>query len=66
MAERGDLSLEGAFEVIWHQHNPEDWMAEIRDIRTSQSCRVSSLGELEQFIHSHLQIEEPCPAEPKS
>ena len=65
MAEQGDVWPEGVFEVIWHQHNPDDWMAEVRDTRTNQRCQVYSLAELERFIQAHLQISEPQRVEPK-
>ena len=65
MADQGELWPEGIFEVIWHQHNLDDWMAEVRDTRTNQTCQIYSLKELEQFIQAHLQAAEPRPVEPK-
>jgi hypothetical protein len=65
MAEQGELWPEGVFEIVWHQHTSEDWMAEVRDIRTNQSCQVYSLEELERFIQAHLRTPEPQSVEPK-
>jgi hypothetical protein len=65
MAEQEEQWPEGVFEIIWHQHNPDDWMAEVRDTRSNQICQVFSLEELERFIRAHLRVGEPQPAEPK-
>jgi hypothetical protein len=48
---------EGTFDVVWYQHNPDDWMAEVIDIRSGHQRRVYSLEELTQFIEAHLRVE---------
>jgi hypothetical protein len=65
MAEQRDLGPEGVFEIAWHQHNPDDWMAEVRDVRTNHRCRVYSYEELERFIQSHLPLGASMPVERK-
>jgi hypothetical protein len=65
MPDQRELWPDGVFELIWHQHNPDDWMADVRDTRTNQHCQVYTLAELEQFIRTHLQIPEPRPSEVK-
>ena len=65
MAEPAEQWPEGVFEIVWHQQNADDWMAEVRDTRTDRTRQVYSLEELERFIQSHLRIGEPQPGEPK-
>ena len=65
MAEQGERWPEGVFEIVWHQHNLDDWMADVRDVRTNQVCRLYSLAELERFIQAHLRNEQPQSVNPK-
>jgi hypothetical protein len=57
MSEQRARWPEGTFEIVWLQHNPDDWMADIRDLRSGQQHRVYSVEELTQFVRLHLQIE---------
>jgi hypothetical protein len=45
---------EGTFDILWFQHNPDDWMAEITDRESGQKRRVHSLDELVRFVQSRL------------
>jgi hypothetical protein len=54
---------EAVFEVIWHQHNPDDWMAEVLDLQTGVRRRVSSLQDLALLLNPDPQEEAPLPAE---
>jgi hypothetical protein len=55
---------EGTFEIVWHQHDPTDWTAEVTDTRSGQRTQVRSLEELAQFIQAHLQPDAPHVVEP--
>jgi hypothetical protein len=57
MSEQRARWPEATFDIIWHQHNPDDWMADVRDLRTGQKRRVYTLEELTQFVQSHVQVE---------
>ena len=56
MDEHGEPRAERIFEIVWHQHNPDDWVAEVKDTQTDQRRQVSSLKELERFIQSQIWI----------
>jgi hypothetical protein len=56
MEEHGEPRAERIFEIVWHQHNSDDWVAEVKDTQTDQRRQVSSLEELEQFIQSQIRI----------
>ena len=49
MTEHGEQP-EAVFEILWYQHNPDDWIAEVADQRTGERRRVYSLKELVSFI----------------
>lgn len=57
MEEQSERWPEGVFEIIWHQHDRDDWMAEVRDTRSGQRTHVYSLEELTRFIHAQLRVE---------
>ena len=59
MDEHGEQCWEKVFEIVWHQHDPEDWMAVITDTHSDQRRQVCSWEELQQFIHAHLWTAEP-------
>lgn len=47
---------EGLFDIVWQQRDPEAWVAEIKDPRTDERCRVSSFEEMERFIRSRMEL----------
>jgi hypothetical protein len=59
MDEHGEPRAERIFEIVWRQHSPDDWAAEVKDPQTDQRRQVSSLQELERFIQSQLRIAAP-------
>jgi hypothetical protein len=54
MDEHEEPCAERVFDIVWHQHHPDDWVAEVKDTQTDQRQQVSSLEELERFILSQL------------
>ena len=56
MEEHGEPCAERIFEIVWHQHNSDDWVAEVKDTQTDQRRQVSLLKELERFIQSQVRI----------
>jgi hypothetical protein len=50
MNEHEDKRSEIVFEIIWQQHNPDDWMADVVDVVTGERHRVYSLDELASLI----------------
>ena len=50
MNEHTENRSEGVFEIVWQQHNPDDWMADVIDVVTGERHRVYSLDELASFI----------------
>lgn len=56
MDEHGEQCREQVFEIFWRQHDPEDWVAVVKDIFTDQRRQVCSWEELEGFIKSQLPI----------
>jgi hypothetical protein len=59
MDEHGEPCAERVFDIVWHQHHPGDWVAEVTDRQTDQHRQVSSLEELERFILSQCWIAGP-------
>ena len=50
MNEREGNQFEKVFEIVWQQHNPDDWMAQVIDVATGERHRVYSLDELASLI----------------
>ncbi len=63
MSEQRARWFEATFDITWLQHNPDDWMADVRDLRSGQQRRVYTMEELTQFVQSHLQTEARQPPE---
>jgi hypothetical protein len=65
MKDRAEEWPEAVFEIVWHQHNPDDWAAEIRDCLTGERRRISSLDELARFVQPRPRLDQSPPLEPK-
>ena len=59
MDEQREQYLDHVFEIVWYQHDAQDWMAEVTDRRTRERRPVCSWEELERFIHGQLSIAGP-------
>jgi hypothetical protein len=66
MNKRAENGPEAVFEIVWHQHNPDDWAAEILDCLTGERRRVYTLDELARFVQPHPHADRSPPLEPKS
>ena len=66
MDEQGEKPPEALFQVVWYQHNPDDWMAVVVNQSTGEQHIVYSLGELATILrppqgHPLAQPVEPGP-----
>lgn len=59
MEEQREKWPEQVFEIVWHQHDRDQWIAEVKDTLTDQHRQVCSLEELRQFLQAQLWTEEP-------
>lgn len=66
MRNRAEESPETLFEIVWFQHNSDDWVAEVVDLQTGERCRVVSTDELAQFIQPRARSGRSQPLEPWS
>jgi hypothetical protein len=67
MDEHAEARAEGFFEIVWYQHNPDDWMAVVVNQTTGERHIVYSLGELAALLlppqgHALAQPVEPGPS----
>jgi hypothetical protein len=63
MESQSERSPEGTFEILWFQHNPDDWVAEITDRRSGRKRRVHTMDELVGFVRDRLRGDTISPAE---
>jgi hypothetical protein len=66
MEERAAELPEAVFEIVWHQRNPDDWVAEVVDRLTGERRLVFSTDELARFIQPDPRLGLSQPLEPKS
>jgi hypothetical protein len=66
MNEHEEIPSEKVFEIIWKQHNPDDWMAQVIDMATGEHHRVYSLDELVTLISPPFHRELTGSVEPGS
>lgn len=65
MEERADEWPEALFEIVWFQHNPDDWVAEVVDCQTGEHRRIVTSDELAQFLQPRARLGPPQPLGPK-